>query len=69
MFDNFKFDNFTPDVDSLVMTKYGNQQESKKGYNPAKKERPSHHALVAIMWLRSGDSSSANNFLSFLEHT
>ncbi len=25
--------------------------------------------LVANMWLRSGDTSSANNFLSFLEDT
>ena len=77
IFDNFKFDNFTLDIDSSIMTRYGQQQEgAKKGYNPQKKGRPSHHPLIAFiadvklvanMWLRSGDTSSANNFLSFLE--
>lgn len=78
IFDNFKFDNFTLDVDSSVMTRYGSQEGAKKGYNPAKKGRLSHHPLIAFvndvklvanMWLRSGNSSSANNFLSFLEDT
>lgn len=78
IFDNFKFDNFTLDIDSSVMTRYGVQQGAKKGYNPNKKGRPSHHPLIAFiadvklvanMWLRSGDSSSANNFLGFLEDT
>lgn len=78
IFDNFKFDNFTLDIDSSVMTRYGVQEGAKKGYNPAKKGRPSHHPLIAFiddvklvanMWLRSGDTSSSNNFLSFLEDT
>ena len=78
IFDNFKFDNFTLDIDSSVMTRYGVQEGAKKGYNPVKKGRPSHHPLIAFiadvklvanMWLRSGDTSSANNFLSFLEDT
>jgi hypothetical protein len=78
VFDNFKFDNFTLDIDSSVMTRYGIQDGAKKGYNPGKKGRPSHHPLIAFiadvklvanMWLRSGDTSSANNFLSFLEDT
>jgi hypothetical protein len=78
IFDNFKFDNFTLDIDSSVMTRYGVQQGAKKGYNPAKRGRPSHHPLIAFiadvklvanMWLRSGDTSSANNFLGFLEDT
>lgn len=78
IFDNFKFDNFTLDIDSSVMTRYGNQEGAKKGYNPAKRGRLSHHPLIAFvnyvklvanMWLRSGNSSSANNFLSFLEDT
>ena len=78
IFDNFKFDNFTLDIDSSVMTRYGVQDGAKKGYNPVKKGRPSHHPLIAFiadvklvanMWLRSGDTSSANNFLSFLEDT
>lgn len=78
IFDNFKFDNFTLDIDSSVMTRYGYQEGAKKGYNPAKKGRNSHHPLIAFiddvklvanMWLRSGDTSSANNFLAFLEDT
>ena len=78
IFDNFQFDNFTIDFDSSVMTRYGTQEGSKKGYNPSKKGRPSHHPLIAFiadvklvanMWLRSRDTSSANNFLSFLEDT
>ena len=78
IFDNFKFDNFTLDIDSSVMTRYGQQEGAKKGYNPAKKGRPSHHPLIAFiddvklvanMWLRSGNTSSANNFLAFLDDT
>jgi len=78
IFDNFKFDNFTLDIDSTVMTRYGEQEGAKKGYNPAKRGRPSHHPLIAFiadvklvanMWLRSGNTSSANNFLSFLDDT
>ena len=78
IFDNVKFDHFTLDCDSSVMTRYGTQEGSKKGYNPSKRGRPSHHPLIAFiadvklvanMWLRSGDTSSSNNFLSFLEDT
>jgi hypothetical protein len=78
IFDNLKFDNFTLDIDSSVITRYGEQEGAKKGYNPNKKGRASHHPLIAFiadvklvanMWLRSGDTSSANNFLSFLEDT
>ena len=78
IFDNFKFDNFTLDIDSSVMTRYGGQEGAKKGYNPAKRGRASHHPLIAFiadvklvanMWLRSGNTSSSNNFLSFLEDT
>jgi len=77
-FENIKFDNFTLDIDSSVMTRYGEQEGAKKGYNPTKKGRASHHPLIAFiadvklvanMWLRSGNASSANNFLSFLEDT
>lgn len=76
--DNLKFDNFTLDCDSSVITRYGEQEGAKKGYNPQKKGRRSHHPLIAFiadvklvanMWLRSGDTSSANNFLGFLEDT
>lgn len=78
IFDNLNFDNFTLDIDSSVMTRYGEQEGARKGYNPNKRGRASHHPLIAFiadvklvanMWLRSGNTSSANNFLSFLEDT
>lgn len=72
-FDNFKFDNFTLDIDSSVMTRYGVQDGAKR-IQSEQKGRSSHHPLIAFiadvklvanMWLRSGDTSSANNFLGF----
>lgn len=61
-----------------MMTPYGNQEGAMWGYNPAKRGRASHHPLIAFiadvklvanMWLRSGNTCSANNFLAFLEDT
>ena len=60
------------------MTRYGQQDGAKKGYNPAKRGRASHYPLIAFiehvklvanMWLRSGNTCSSNNFLAFLEDT
>ena len=78
-FSKIKFDNYTLDCDSSILTRYGTgQQGAKKGYNPTKRGRLSHHPLIAFvsdvkmvanMWLRSGDTSSSNNFLAFLEDT
>jgi len=74
-FDNLKFDNYTLDIDSTIMPRYGNQQGSKKGYNPKKPGRNSHHPLIAFIsdikmvanfWLRAGNSYTANNFKGFL---
>ena len=65
----------TLDVDSTVLCRYGEQEGSLKGYNPAKPGRPSHHPLVAflaegrrLLWavLRSGNSGSANGCVEFL---
>ena len=79
VFSKVRFDNYTLDCDSTILTRYGKEQQgARKGYNPRKRGRPSHHPLIAFvsdvklvanMWLRSGDTSSANNFLSFLEDT
>lgn len=78
IFTHIQFDNFTLDLDSSVLGRYGNQQGARKGYNPAKKGRSSHHPLIAFindvklvanMWLRSGDTSASNNVLGFLEDT
>ena len=62
--------------DSTVVTRYGEQEGAKKGYNPNKKGRPSHHPLVAFLnrskvvlnlWNRSGNTASANNIIAFFE--
>jgi hypothetical protein len=75
---NIQFDNYTLDCDSSVNTRYGEQQGAKKGYNPKKPGRNSHHPIIAFIndlkvvanfWLRSGDTHSANNFPAFLEDT
>ncbi len=46
IFSNFKFDNFTLDIDSSVMTRYGEQQGAKNGYNPSKRVVAMHHRLI-----------------------
>ena len=77
-FQNLKVNYFTLDIDSTVVTRYGEQEGAKKGYNPKKKGRKSHHPIIAFVnevrmvanfWLRSGNTSSANNFVGFLEDT
>jgi hypothetical protein len=77
-FSGLKFDNFTMDIDSSVLTRYGDQQGAKKGYNKHKPGRNSHHPIIAFIadvemvanfWLRPGDAHTANNFRAFLEET
>jgi hypothetical protein len=78
-FKNLPINHFTVDFDSSVVTRYGQQQEgAKKSYNPTKKGRLSHHPIIAFVndvkmvancWLRSGNSSFANNFIGFFEDT
>src|SRR3954454_3558180 len=77
-FEQLTFDNYTLDVDSSVITRYGEQEGSKKGYNPKKPGRNSDHPLFAFVndirmvancWNRSGDSASSSNCIHFLEET
>lgn len=77
-YSKLKFDNYTLDVDSTVHTRYGNQQGAKKGYNPKKPGRASHHPLMAFVaetkmvanfWLRSGNAYTSNNIEAFLDDT
>lgn len=77
-FTQLQFDNFVLDVDSSVITRYGEQEGAHKGFNPKKRGRASHHPLFAFVsdikmvancWLRSGDTSSSNNIIEFLEET
>ena len=76
-FQNLQMNYFTLDIDSSVITRYGEQEGAKKGYNPKKRGRKSHHPIIAFVndvrmvanFWRSGNSSSANNFVGFLEET
>ena len=76
--DQFKVGKITVDLDSTVVTRYGNQEGAKKGYNPKKMGRNSHHPLMAFIdqtkmvanaWLRAGNTSDLNNFEAFLNET
>ncbi len=78
IFQSLNINYFTLDIDSTIMTRYGEQEGAKKGYNPIKRGRNSHHPIIAFVndvrmvanfWLRSGNTSSANNFVAFLENT
>lgn len=60
--------------DSTVLERYGEQEGAKKGYNPNKHGRPSHHPLIAFLnksryvihlWNRSGNVASWNNIEGF----
>ena len=64
--------------DSSVCVRYGQQQGAKRGYNPAKKGRPSHNPLIAFLgnygytiniWNRSGDVSAGNGIVDFFKQT
>jgi hypothetical protein len=79
LFDKLRLNPITLDVDSTVLTRWGNQIEGgAKGYNPKNKGRASHHPLLAFVadwrlvanfWLRPGNTASSNNIESFLAST
>lgn len=64
-------------VDSTVLTRYGGQEGAKRGYNPKKRGRPSHHPLLAFLasgyvvnlWNRQGDTSSGQSVVEFFDQT
>lgn len=77
-FKQLTLDNITVDLDSSVITRYGEQEGSKRGFNPHKPGRFSHHPLMAFMsqtrmvinaWLRPGNTGSASHMEHFLEET
>jgi len=77
-FDQIGVDNITVDFDSTVITRYGDQQGSKKGYNPNKRGRNSHHPLMAFVsqtrmvanaWLRPGNTADSSSCKAFMEET
>jgi len=63
--------------DSTVITRYGVQDGARKGYNPAKRGRPSNHPQLAFLgsgytvnfWNRSGNTRSANGIVEFYTQT
>ncbi|MDZ4181317.1 MAG: transposase [Candidatus Cloacimonadaceae bacterium] len=63
--------------DSTVITRFGKQQGAKKGYNPAKRGRPSIHPQLAFLgsgytvnfWNRPGNTRSANGIVEFYNQT
>lgn len=68
-------DGYTLDLDSTIFVRYGKQEGVKKGYNPQKHGRASHHPLLAVLaetqtilhgWLRSGNVGSAQGAVNFL---
>lgn len=66
----------TIDIDSTVITRFGNQEGAKKGYNPQKHGRQSHHPLLAFCdelkmvvhaWMREGNVHTAANTDCFVD--
>jgi hypothetical protein len=67
---------FSLDLDSTVFCREGNQEGARKGYNPRRKGRNSHHPLLAVLaesqfilhgWLRSGNTGPARGVIPFLQ--
>ncbi|MFC2084982.1 IS1380 family transposase [Bacteroidota bacterium] len=76
--DQINVKNITLDFDSTVITRYSEQEGSRRGYNPHKPGRPSHHPILAFAsklrivvnaWMRPGNTAAVSNFISFLEET
>jgi hypothetical protein len=74
--DNMHVKRLTIDVDSTVITRYGNQEGAEIGYNPQKQGRPSHHPLIAFnaelqmvvnAWMRNGNTSSGTQMDCFID--
>jgi hypothetical protein len=77
-FEQLNIGSLTVDFDSTVITRYGDQQGSAKGYNPNKRGRNSHHPLMAFVeqsrmvanaWLRPGDTAASSSCKEFMEET
>lgn len=66
---------YSLDLDSTVFERYGQQEGARKGYNPKKHGRASHHPLLAVLseahfilhgWLRSGNTAAGRGAVEFL---
>lgn len=67
---------FSLDLDSTVFCREGKQEGARKGFNPRRKGRNSHHPLLAVLaeapfvlhgWLRSGNTGAARGVVPFLQ--
>ena len=67
---------FALDLDSTVFGREGQQEGARKGSNPRRKGRNSHHPLLAVLaeahfilhgWLRSGNTGAARGVIPFLQ--
>jgi hypothetical protein len=67
---------FSLDLDSTVFCREGQQEGARKGFNPRRRGRPSHHPLLAVLaeavfvlhgWLRSGNTGAARGAVAFLQ--
>jgi len=67
---------YSLDLDSTVFERYGEQEGVKRGYNPRKPGRGSHHPLLAVLgeayfilhgWLRSGNTTAGRGVGEFLQ--
>ena len=67
---------FSLDLDSTVLCREGKQEGARKGFNPRRKGRKSHHPLLAVLaeapfilhgWLRSGNTGAARGVVPFLQ--
>jgi Transposase DDE domain group 1 len=67
---------YSLDLDSTVFERYGRQEGARKGYNPKKPGRASHHPLLAVLgeahfilhgWLRSGNTRADTGVVEFLK--
>jgi hypothetical protein len=67
---------FALDLDSTVFGREGKQEGARKGFNPRRKGRNSHHPLLAVLaeaqfilhgWLRSGNTGAARGVVPFLQ--
>jgi len=67
---------FSLDLDSTVFCREGKQEGARKGFNPRRQGRNSHHPLLAVLaeaqfilhgWLRSGNTGPARGVIPFLQ--
>jgi len=67
---------FALDLDSTVFCREGRQEGARRGFNPRRKGRASHHPLLAVRaevpfilhgWWRSGNTGAARGVVPFLQ--